>query len=676
MNWKKLIKTLSLLIVGLVVLVVAGFATFVYNPFEGSFGELRRAVPYGVDFYVAKADLRSDFETFPVPAFWPDFENSPAFPKIRAGSIYKDMSADVGRALEEVRRIDAQLASIPLLGVSILGDAIGKDIAVAGRLRSNRSGYDVCAYTVVTWKVRAAIELLGFDFVKSRLPGMTVTLDGGIYELRGNAEPFWLTRVKDLVIAGTSKELVVDSRQLATNESTADAIWTSADYNDHLRAPLEASSAENVVELMTDLATLRDFSPSFANWPGMGQDVTQEQKLLRTFLTPKAMRRAWSSLALEGSGATLTTRLTLDPGELDDFQRRFQEANPGSVETWLKSFLRLVPYTAAFCATMRVPAGDFFRAAFRTMEIDAQNLIDDGLRRSGHGAGLDGLIDTVAPALEPWIGVVFRNNDYPRYKKEFEVAIPSPAPVWALVTRAESGAGGRIEDLIKLFRENMRFRLKFDGQDFFIHVGPNKEQKIQEWGNRLIPGTGQIAVLYDDKSRDFIISNSGKLVREMVNARFSSDGVRHILAHDESLKRSIEGMPEAVSGFAWLTAARALNVVQGYQEFTNKRLQSQAADAGFLLSERGGVEKMILARDFPGRSDATRLSASEQKRFEELVNTELARRWASERSRLGRDTERAFREAAAWLEGFDHVGLVMRTRPKRLDLELRVGANW
>ncbi|MCA8970601.1 MAG: hypothetical protein KDC95_12485 [Planctomycetes bacterium] len=676
MNWKKLLKVLAITIFATIVLVVAAFATFVYNPFEGNYGELRRAVPYGVDFFAAKPDLAKDFDDFPVPLFWQDFETSPAFPKIRIGTIYKGLQPDVAKALEEVRNIDAQLRAVPVLGLSILGDAIGKDLAIAGKMKADRSSFDVCAYTLVSWKVRAGIEMLGFDFVRSRLQGLTVNEEDGIYELRGNQAPFWLTRVKDLVIAGTSKDLVVESRALATNESSGDSIWTSADYNDLLASSLDnVTGTGGIVELMADLATLRDYAPAFATWPGTGIDVTQEQKLIRAFLSPKAMRRMWSSLEFDTSVAKLKSSLLLDPGELDDFQRRFQDANPGD-KTWLQSFLRLAPYTAAFVATMRVPPGEFFRTAFRTLEQDAQNLIDDGIRRSGRSTGIDGMIDQVAPALEPWVGVIFRNNDYPRYKKEFEVGIPSPAPVWALVMRAENGAGKNVEDLITLFREQLRFSLKFDGQDFIIPVGPNKEQKIQEWGNRMMPGTGQIAVLYDDKSRDFIVSNSGKLVREMINSQFSSNGMRSILKNDEVLKRTVAGLPQGVSGFAWLSGARALNVVQGYQEFTSKRLQQQAADPGFLLAERGGVEKMILSRDFPGRRDSTRLSPSEMERFDKLVDAELARRWQTERSRLGRDSERQFREAAAWLEALGSAALVVRTHSKQLDFELQLTVPW
>lgn len=676
MRWKKIAKIASISVLSVAVLGFAGFATLVWNPFEGRHGEIRKAVPFGVDFYVAKANLADDFEDFPQPWFWSDFLASPAYPKIRLGAWYKSATADVTKMVDEIRRVQAELAEIPVLNLRIVDDAIGQDVAIAGKLRSDRDGFDVCAYTRVSWKLRAGYELLGFDFVRSKLRGIALKEEDGIYELRGNADPVYLTRVKDLLIAGTSRDLVQKSLSLTQPDNTGDSIWTSAAYNDLLLSPLEdARRSDNTIELMGDMAAVREWSPAFANWPGTSPDVTQEEKLLRAFLAPKSMRRLWSSVQLDEDTIHILSRLRVDPGELDPFQRRFQDGRGGSVGTWLKPFLRLVPYSAAFAATLRVPPGDFLQACFQTLETDAQNLIEDGMRRAGQRGGLTGMIDQVAPGLEPWVGIVFRNNDYPRYKKEFEVAIPSPAPVWALVLRAGEGGGGRIQDLIRLFKERLRYQLKFEGVDVFINVGPNKEQKIQEWGNRMIPATGQIALLYDDKSRDFIVSNSGKLVREMVNARFRSDGVRP-LGQVDAVQRAVDALPQTVSGFAWLNGERALNVVQRYQEFTSKRLQAEAPDQGFLIEQRPGVERAILAREFPGRREASDLRGGDATRFDQLVTDELRRRWSVERERLGRDADKKFREAAAWLETVENASLTLRTRSKMLEIDTRAQLRW
>lgn len=677
MRIKKIAKITSLSLLALLVLVLAGFSTFVWNPFEGRFGELRRAVPYNVDFFAAKARLADDFFEFPEPQFWGVFEAAPAYPKIRAGSLYKGLERDVRRLLRQLQDVEEQLDQVPIISLGIVEDAIGEEVSLAGRLRSDRSGFDVCAYTRVSWKLRAGFELLGFSAVQSQLRGMQVKHADGIYTLEGNgAAPVHIARVKDVIIAGTNRDLVQESYALATGDSEDDSIWTSADYNDLLVDPLESSGeSDNVLEWMGDLRALRDWSPAFANWPGTGPDVTQEEKLVRTFLAPKSLRRIWSSLQIEEERLTLMSRVRVNPGELDAFQRRFQEGRPGSVATWLKQFLRIVPSTAAFAATLRVSPGDFMRACFRTLETDAQSLIEDGLRRAGQSRGLEGMIDDIAPGLEPWVGVVFRNNNYPLYKKEFEVAIPSPAPAWALVLRAGVGGGAKVTQLVDLFRRSLRHHLKFEGQGTIIPVGPSQEQKIQEWGNRMIPATGQIALLYDEKSRDFIVSNSGKLVREMINARFDMNGVRP-LSLDNEVKRVTASMPSNVTGYVWLNGKRALNVMQRYQVFAAKRLADEAPEQGFLVQRRDAVEKSLLAKNYPGRTRPSQLSSADQKRLEDLVQGELRRLWAIERKRLGKDLDKSFREAAAWLEIVDNASFTLRAQSKMLDLVTRLKLAW
>ncbi|MDP6424692.1 MAG: hypothetical protein QGG14_08105 [Planctomycetota bacterium] len=61
MRAKKLFKILGISIALSLVVSSLGFATFVYNPFEGEFDEIRKAVPLGVDFLVAKKDQGADF---------------------------------------------------------------------------------------------------------------------------------------------------------------------------------------------------------------------------------------------------------------------------------------------------------------------------------------------------------------------------------------------------------------------------------------------------------------------------------------------------------------------------------------------------------------------------------------------------------------------------------------
>ena len=240
-----------------------------------------------------------------------------------------------------------------------------------------------------------------------------------------------MARVLDLIVLGNDKDLVAESRALATGELTKDTLQVSPDYQDLVLGHLEdfgerQGLVPNAVEFHLDLTTLARNFPAFASWPGEGPDLSQEIKLLRSFVQTKAMRALWGAVDFNDETVSALMTIDMNRNELTPQQSSFYSAEPGDVDRWLRPKLRCIPSTAAGFLLLRVPVQLFLEEFVASLEKDARDLIDEGLRRSGQRGGVRGLIDNFARGLEPYVLVIIRNNDYPKFQTEYEVKIPSP----------------------------------------------------------------------------------------------------------------------------------------------------------------------------------------------------------------------------------------------------------
>ncbi len=683
MRAKKLFKILGISIALSLVVSSLGFATFVYNPFEGEFDEIRKAVPLGVDFFVAKKDLGADFSDFPTPNAWEQVEAGTSWQRVRNGAFYKDAARQLQPLLDQIDRVESELKTVPVVGLDILTDGIGADLAVAGKRRGGSSDFDLCVYSRVSWKIRAAIGLLAYDSVRKSVAGLTITPEKGapgVYRLDGNMEPAWLTRVQDLLIAGNSKELVTESRDLATGVSTADAIFQSADYNDLLATPLSdwgerVGQDPNAITGMVDMAVVRHLAPDFANWPGPGADLPIEGRLMDPFITQSSWRHLWSSVVFDAENAlSLIARLRINHGELTEFQKSFHGEKQGSRDDWLRPFLAMVPSTAAFTAAVRIPPTVLLEEMFHALDNDSRELFENAVRSSNIKTGVRGLIGRIATALQPWVGLVFRNNNYRELDLEFPVPIKSPAPAVALVFRVMRGQERVVDDFIELFRKSLRFPLGFSAKELLFKAGLGNEVSIKEWGNPQIAGTGELAMFWDGKGhrRYYIVSTSGKLLGEIVNARYRLRGVKPLLS-DKDVADCMSTLPRTLSAFAWVNGNQVLNILSRYTTFAKRRLD-EGMTVGWQSQVRQDVENAVFDAHFRNRfkTKADIPRGKEEKKFSELINTEMTKRWQIERKRRNRDDDEDFGQWADFM-AYLHAGyFTLRATPKELSLETRL----
>ncbi len=677
-----------------ILLLVLGFAGFfaftalVWNPFEGTVPEIRKAVPRNVDFFVGKRDLAGDFTEFPVPYFYSDFEDSTGSGPVKDGSLFRSLARnrDLQNALKEIDRIKAQLAQVPVVGVSILGDLIGKDFVLAGKFSPGGGTPTWCAYTKVSWKIRAAFGFLRFDGVRAGMQGVRIEMEEPLFKIEAPGGVFYAGIHKDLLMIGNQKAFVATSHDLISGVGEGESFVSLSDYQDQgvkrLREWAQRSEEKdpNYLEFSLSVPALARAMPNLPFWEKPNQDGPQELKLLHSFVNPKAMHRLWGNLVFvpeqDEMPPYLASLLTVDlnRGELSPSQNRFQSEAPGERERWLRAILQNIPQKSAATFALRIPVNVFLEQFANSMDPDMRKLVDEGLVSSGQRGGLRGFISRVGSAFRPFVIVVVRNNDYPRYKKEFAVANPSPAPAVAWIFQANRREKKRVEQLVQFFDTNYR-NFGFDpNARFTLPAGPRGFEKIREWGNPQIPATGELALVNGSDQMDglFLVSNSGKLLREIINARFSEAGVSS-LAGDPLVSASLDTLPPKVSGFAWLQGDGLRNLMGRYREAARKRLEEGTPDPTWLLENRRRVEDQVFARDFRGRyRSKAELRGADRARFDKVVGNLLDLKWRTEEmGARGKSLDRKFAEAQAWLEFLEAGTFYLRNREKDLTFELK-----
>ena len=685
---KKFLKVTGIL---LLVLGLAGFFAFtalVWNPFEGVVPEIRKAVPRNVDFFAGKRDLAGDFSEFPVPYFYEDFEASTGAGPVKDGDLFRSLARnrEVQNALQEIERVKAQLGEIPVLGVSILGDLIGKDFVVAGKFSQGGGTPTWAAYTRVSWKIRAAFGFLRFDGVREGLQGLRITWEEPLFRIQAPGGVFFAAMHKDLLMVGNQKEFLAQSYDLIAGLGDGESFVSLSDYQDQrvkrLKEWMQRTGEQdpNYLEFALSVPALARAMPELPFWEKPREDGPQELKLLHSFVNPKAMHRLWGNLVFvpeqEESPPYLASLLTVDlnRGELTPSQNRFQSTAPGERETWLRAMLQNIPQKAAAAFALRIPVHVFLEQFANSMDPDMRKLVDEGLVSSGQRGGLRGLIARVGSAFKPFVLVVVRNNDYPLYKKEFEVATPSPAPAVAWIFQANRREKKRVEELVQFFDTNYR-NFGFDPKArFTLPAGPRGFEKIREWGNPQIPATGELALVNGSDQMDglFLVSNSGKLLREIINARFSEAGVT-ALAADPLVSASLDTLPPKVSGFGWFQGEGLRDLMGRYREAARRRVEEGTPDPTWMLENRRKIEDEVFSRDFRGRyRSKAEIRGADRKRFDQAVGKLLDLKWRTEEMGVrGKSLDRKFAEAQAWLEFIEAGTFFFRNREKDLTFEAK-----
>jgi hypothetical protein len=676
MRVKKLLKVVSIIAVVLALIGLLFVVAFIFNPFEGKVSDLRDVVPRAVDFFLRKQDLADDFVRFPTPAFWPEFERSSAWEKIRRGPTYQAVvrDNDLERVLADVRdNVERIAKETPL---DVVQDVLGNEVEVAGNLKAPLEASTWCLYARVSWKVKVAFGVSGYGFVReqARSQGITLESDGDLLKVtpQGAPRPLFAARHLDCVVLGNDRDLVDKSYRLARGESDLDALGGSSDYRDGVDARLRAfesaadmSGPANALEYYLRPEQLFAVTGWDKSWPNANHPDSMNERVLAAFVNLAGWRFASGALLFEPDSLAILARVMLNQNEHTAFQSEFFRTEAQRRQEWLDPFLAMVPDDACALAAMRMPAGPFLRQMHRALDNDLRTLLEDHIKRIGVYKSVDDLLNQLELAFLPRTGFVFRRN-VPDTAIPVNDPTPLPQIAWVFWLRP---AGGReiVSKLVKTILDH--HRVLFAGGTAYKLDLEGRADKILECTNPNIPATGSMAFLHFDQF--FIVSNSGPLVRSMIAAR---DGSTRSVLGDREMRVALDELAPSINGFVYLQGIELEKVLVAMDEYVQRGDESM--DVGWKTQKRPEAEASVFRSKYARFGSQAGVPADQRKLFDADVEEQLKGMWSKERGSYSAADRATIAESIGWCRTFSAAYLQAVLDAQSIQLQGRAMLQW
>jgi hypothetical protein len=628
MSLKK--RLLRILLILLVVFMFAGyfaFSTFLFSPLEGDFeDDIAALIPRDVDFYGAKAGIEDVFDAFPrlavmddiaeMPA-WKTFEESPEY-----GNLMRDL--DVEATLEELA---ASLNQIPLgLGNSPQDIFGGRDLAFAGYFRGRDFAQsDWAVYGRANWMAKLAVSALAYPGVLGLdAQGLSVTEEDGCFALSGGQlqRTIHVTRIRDVIIAGTSQELVSGTSDIL-DRSGEDSLLQSARYFDHIQ---RAKDDGDELELFVDVRKMLENLALQGPYP----DPKSE------FFTPALLGRLLQIPACKEVIGVVDFDEGIEINLHGDFSSELITAvqskiykQPGfSTEDLMGQIGSLAPADTAMFVYLHGPIADLLRQVIASLEPAFRSNLEDAIRSTGKYSKLDDLVNELDGSLKNRLALIVRENDYPLEMKldpatGAEVLFGPPndgTPVFAVAVIAWIQNELPLESLRNLIgTHGPKFGLQGEkpgDNGFFVNMKAGFE--IHEFWSPFITGTGVIATL--NTQEHLVVTNAIPMLAHVLKTQSQGGSKYPRLSSRVDYIALVKSALANANVFVWVDPREANKTLEAS---ARRWAEDNATSNMDWRTLRAQEDAKAIPNLFPGKRRA-QLSAEEVLELEETVDPILA----------------------------------------------------
>jgi len=604
-----------LITLGVLILFYFIFITLFFNPFEADLDDTAAVVPAEVDWFVRWRDAGAQFGEFPVPAVWDEVKASPAYEEARASGALMDLGARWG--INEILASLSEANQYLPAGMSLTKDFL-REVAVAGKgpMRLD-SGFDGLVMLRCSFKVKAGLAFLGFDFVREQLPAnLQIESEGsGVYKLP-QFEPFgfqdaYLARIRDVLILTSRKDYVTRALELQAR-SGQESLATSSLFHDNVSAWL--APGDRPVEIFSRWAAV---GPQLGVMPDPNSTALTSRVIGRFFRTD--LLRYFAGYLQLGGKLRLRASGDLDATSAPPFMKGWLETAPVGAAR-LQEFAGMTPADSFFFTAI---GGDPYLLMVECYDVlagDLRQSMEEAVRSAGRYQGMLDLLRDAGDVFKPGLCLVMRRNDYPVAEKD-PVNDGAPVPLFALMGRTRDPA---LYDKLYSYFEGSWAR--------FTGGAPQKQETVTLEGGAvmrsfvspIVPGTGELVVVRIPTLEVVIVSNSAKYVNSIFQAAFADQrnpaAARLKLASRESFARALASSENGAQFFSYFDPQEArhwleqLSLGQARAAFRSER-------ESVWRGQRLELERLQREKLFPGRTNT--LSAAEESQIQDAVDKEL-----------------------------------------------------
>lgn len=647
---RRLLITLTV-IVGVLGVGYLAFSTMIFNPLEDPLEDTASIVPRDVEYFFRWQDAGANFAAFPEPEVWGSLKGTEAYKELEeTGGL--DRWAERTGLGGVFGQLGEMSASVPA-GLSLKSDFL-REVAFAGKGEpSIGANFDGVLMLRVSFKVKAGVAMLNFDFVRDKLPedlGI-VAEDNNYYRLPGffEGKDAWLTRSRDVVLLASSAEWLDKAADLQL-QGGQDSLAFASVFHDNVTAFL--AEADKPVEVFLRWESLRDVMPSF---PPRGEDNGFLTRAFSAFFTTDLLRNA-SGYWL--AGKRFQVRLS---GDVDttkaasDFQRDWLESSSVS-KNRIREFAGLVPSESFFFTALAGRPHEVLIELHGAMDSETRRLLDELATGTGRYNGMVDLLRNLAAHFQPGIFVVARRNDYP--EKTGDNAIEhddTPVPAVAILARATGKSS--YNELQQMIARDMSKLVGGEVRQWNLPLSGGAQGK--SFSSPAIPGTGEI-ILADIPALDAVmICNHWDLATQVSKLSMTSsagDRAKEKLSSTDAFKSAEDSIEGGASVFVWLEPSEAQHWFDGVADDVAISRFRDLMDQKY-RDQRPQIESRLKQEMF---GTDGRLSAQDQRKLDNAVDEELGKMDAGERAQRVPAFRTEFREGLLPLQWLDWVSITLK----------------
>ena len=616
---------------GLVLALYFLFVTMFFNPFEDELDDIAAVVPREVNYFVRWKGAGDCFDSFPMPSIWSEFEDSKAYTELDTAGVLTDWSQTLGvsKILAEFEKFGGKVP----VGLSLEGDLL-REVAVAGRGQlALDSNFDGMLMFRVSFKVKAGVSMLGFDFVRNKLPSAL-----GIESLGGNRyrlpefPPFgfqdaYLSRVRDVLILSSREEWLDQARQLSIRAGE-DSLSQSSVFSDNVQAHL--ASGDQPIEIFMRGEAVREILGSMPDKKEGGF----LSKAIGSFVSTD-MLRYLAGYWLPGQRFEGRFSGDTDLEVLGSFGRTWAESGRMGTKV-LKGYAGMVPAESFLFAAI---SGDPGRVAVQfeqALDVETRRLLDEIVISSGKYQGMADMLGDIGSALRGGIALALRRNDFPASDLDVEHD-DSPMPLFVCMGKLRDR--DKYLDIVEFFKNNFHRFAEGSGEPKLTKVPLAGGTEGLSFVSPAIPGTGEFVILEIPSKRMVFFSNSFNYLREVAQIVFLDDADPRAKGRKLSLTDGFKGtLAAADSGsnlFLYFQPAMAYSWFDKLAAASARFAFQDEMDNGQFRAWRPEEKSRLRGELFPG---IRRLRPAQAQQLDDAVDQALFVRadsqWQQRRAEL------------------------------------------
>ena len=644
---------------GVLVVLYLLFVSLFFNPFEEKLADTATIVPEDVDYFVRWRGAGGQFSGFPRLAMWSDVEAAPAWDEIDRSGAADKLAASTGLATL-LAHLEGFRAYLPA-GLSLEDDFLG-EVVVAGKGQlAFDSRFDGVLMLRGSFKVRAGLAMLDWGFVRDKLPASVQVEDvgDGVYklpqfELFGFRDAY-LSRVKDVVVLASSQDYLTRAREL-DGRSGQESLAQASVFRDNVTAYVDSSAQP--IEAFFRWGPL---SQQIGTWPA--PDATGfVSRLIGRFFDTSVMRFASGYVELDDA-FTLRVSGDMDTSAASQFKNEWLRGDVVPAGR-IREFASITPSSNFFLGVLAGDPGKVLQEAYVLMAADLRQTLDEAVQDSGRYQGMGHLLTEIGALLRPGVGMTLRRNDYPPAEND-PAHDDAPVPLWAVYGKVRDPA--KLDEVRAFFEANWR-RFTGGNDDSIQNLRLPSRLEMKSFVSKVVPGTGEIVTVYIPVLETVVVSNSYRLVNDIINTAFpESARVPPTPLRDlDGFERTLDAASNGAHMLMWLDPSSARHWLEAWTSGEAER-RFQLERESYWRQQRPQEEARLRQELFPGRAA---LSPQEENQLRDAVDQALLRADNTANSRLPALSEEV-RQAWLPMHALDWVSATFRVSRRTASLHVQ-----